>query len=447
MKKNGIFAKIFAYTIIAMMLIVIITAALFSGQFFTLSRTIEREQIEASYKPLVDRVKNSNYSDIPEAAQRFYDNNRSFEFSIMDDNNGVIFATPGAYTSGDFAVDFYYVVHTDKSLDYSVIAQTRPGLSSFYHEIIMRALEAFAIILALCLVCAYFFARQITNPIKQLANDAEKMTRLEDVPQNLPKQRDELGDLSRDIHAMYDKLKETISQLENEILRVREMEEAQRYFFSAASHELKTPIAATGVLLEGMLANVGEYKDHPKYLRACIKLADAQNKLVSEILETVKMIDGKIIPVPERQKLQDIIASVLPTYQTLAETADKKIHMDISQETIVFVDANMLKKVVSNVILNAVQNTPPGAEIRIWSETVYGRCRLCVLNTGTHIDEKILPKLFDPFYRADKARNRKDNRSGLGLTIVQKTLQAMDTDFSLENTAEGMLFWMDFPKA
>ncbi|MRA64088.1 vancomycin resistance histidine kinase VanS, partial [Bacillus thuringiensis] len=79
-----------------------------------------------------------------------------------------------------------------------------------------------------------------------------------------------------------------------EILRVREMEEAQRYFFSAASHELKTPIAATSILLEGMLENVGDYKDHPKYLRECMKMMDAQDNVISEILEIVNLSDGKI---------------------------------------------------------------------------------------------------------------------------------------------------------
>jgi two-component system sensor histidine kinase VanS len=98
------------------------------------------------------------------------------------------------------------------------------------------------------------------------------------------------------------------------------------------------------------------------------------------------------------------------------------------------------------VILNAVQNAPSDAEIRIWSEHAHENCRLCVLNTNTHIDEDMLPKLFDPFYRVDKARTRRDQRSGLGLTIVQNSLKAMNTDFSLENTAEGVLFWMDLPK-
>ena len=69
------------------------------------------------------------------------------------------------------------------------------------------------------------------------------------------------------------------------------------------------------------------------------------------------------------------------------------------------------------------------------------------MNTGARIDDEILPKLFDPFYRVDKARSRKGGRSGLGLTIVKKTLEAMDIAFALENTTDGVLFWMDLPRA
>jgi two-component system sensor histidine kinase VanS len=74
------------------------------------------------------------------------------------------------------------------------------------------------------------------------------------------------------------------------------------------------------------------------------------------------------------------------------------------------------------------------------------------LNLGVAIDKAVLPKLFDPFYRVDKARSRKSNskptfgRSGLGLTIVQKTLESMNIEFALENTPDGVLFWLDLPK-
>jgi len=447
MKKSGIFIKIFAYTIFAMMLIVIITAVLFSGQFFMLSRTVEMEQITASYQPLVDSVKKSAYNDIPKTAQMFYDNNQSFEFSIIDGNSDMIYATPGADTSDNFTGDFYFVVHNDQINGYSVIAQTRPGLKAFYSEIIMRALVAFAIILALCLVCAYIFARRITNPIKQLAGDAEKMIRLEAVPQNPHKRRDELGDLSRDIYAMYDKLKETISQLEDEILRVRELEETQRYFFSAASHELKTPIAATSVLLEGMLENIGDYKDHSKYLRECIRLMDLQGKTISEILEIVSLNDGKIVPVLEKLDIGQMILRMLPDYEPLLAANDLRIVTDIPFGISCLVDLKLFQKALSNIILNAVQNTPRGGEVRIWSEQKTDSCRLCVLNTGANIDNAVLMKLFDPFYRMDKARNKKSGQSGLGLAIVQKTLEAMNIEFALDNSPDGVLFWMDLPTA
>jgi two-component system sensor histidine kinase VanS len=111
----------------------------------------------------------------------------------------------------------------------------------------------------------------------------------------------------------------------------------------------------------------------------------------------------------------------------------------------------MLQKALSNVILNALQNTADGGEVRIWSEPGDVCCResyrLCVLSAGTKIDAAILPKLFDPFYRADRARSKKDGRSGLGLAIVQKTLEAMSIAFALENTADGVLFWMNLPRA
>jgi two-component system sensor histidine kinase VanS len=94
-----------------------------------------------------------------------------------------------------------------------------------------------------------------------------------------------------------------------------------------------------------------------------------------------------------------------------------------------------------------VQNTPEGGEIRIGTEPLAEGYRLCVLNTGARIDPAALSKLFDPFYREDQARSRKSGRSGLGLTLVRKTLEAMNVPFALENTPQGVLFWMDLPKA
>jgi signal transduction histidine kinase len=211
--------------------------------------------------------------------------------------------------------------------------------------------------LAACVIGSLIFARQITKPIQTLADTANRMANLEDVPP-LPARGDELGLLARDIHFMYDKLKETISRLEDEILRERELEETQRYFFSAASHELKTPIAAMSVLLEGMLENVGDYKNHPKYLRECMRMMDVQGKIISEILEIVSLNNGRIISSPEKLDLGAAVAGLLPEFQTLSMANGSRIIADIPDGQVCLADLHMLQKALSNIILNAVQNTP-----------------------------------------------------------------------------------------
>ncbi|HAQ0104025.1 TPA: VanB-type vancomycin resistance histidine kinase VanS, partial [Enterococcus faecium] len=150
-------------------------------------------------------------------------------------------------------------------------------------------------------------------------------------------------------------------------------------------------------------------------------------------------------PIAEPLDIGRTVAELLPDFQTLAEANNQRFVTDIPAGQIVLSDPRLLQKALSNVILNAVQNTPQGGEVRIWSEPGAEKCRLFVLNMGVHIDDTALPRLFTPFYRIDQARSRKSGRSGLGLAIVQKTLDAMSLQYALENTSDGVLFWLDLP--
>ena len=445
MKRRGIFIKVFTYTTTFLILLVSVTVALFSQQFLAFYSASQTEQLFTAYQSLSDQIRGKGIEEVTGIAGQYYENNQSFAFYITDSEDNVVYSTPNIDPEDTRPNNGRGKVIMTVGREYGICAINNGADIKDYSGLISKSLLAFACMLILGIAAAFIFARQMTKPIKLLANATKKMTKLEDVPP-MPERRDEIGALTRDVHTMYDKLKKTISSLEDEVLREREMEESQRYFFSAASHELKTPIAATGILLEGMLENVGDYRDHPKYLRECIKMMDAQDRMISEILEIVNLNDGKIIPRPEKLDLGRMVAELLPSFQTLAEATGKRINFNLPEGKTCLADKKMLTKVLSNVMLNAVQNTSEGGEIRIWSEDIADQYRLCVLNTGTRIDEELLPKLFDPFYRADKARSRKDSRSGLGLTIVQKTLEAMDVDFALENTDEGVLFWLDLPE-
>lgn len=446
MKRSGIFVKVFIYTIIFSILLVGVTVTMFLARIMTYYSHLRSQEITNTYQSIV--IQSRGEDDITEVARQFYEKNQSMQFYIKDKDGHVVYATPEAHASGIETGEPPYSSSIMLRLDndYLLYALKNDIFELNYDKWIAEALVVLSAMFVVCVICALVFARQMTKPIKHLADATNKMTNLEEVPP-LPERNDELGALARDVYAMYSKLKETISQLENEILKVRELEETQRYFFSAASHELKTPISATRVLLEGMLENIGDYKDHPKYLRECLKMMDAQSKTISEIMEIVRLNDGKIPLMSEKLDIRHAVAEMLPDFQTLCEANGQRIVTDIPDGQICLADPKMLRKALSNVILNAVQNTPEGGEIRIWSEIAADQYRLCILNTGARIDDEILPKLFDPFYRVDKARSRKGGRSGLGLTIVKKTLEAMDIAFALENTTDGVLFWMDLPRA
>ena len=439
MKKRGIFFKVFAYTAIFLFIMVSVTAGLFSQQFLLFYNTNRMQQLYASYSNLHNQLAGRNEDEIIRVARDFFNFNPSFVFYIRNNEGRAIFFTPNMDVDDD--LDFGgHRIRMSVGAEHTLFAVNRIASQADYRSLVQRSLFAIAGLLAIGIAGAFIFARQMTTPIKRLANDTKKMAALEDVSP-LSIRHDEIGSLAHDVHSMYNKLK-------GEIIRVREMEETQRYFFSAASHELKTPIAATSVLLEGMIENIGDYKDHPKYLRECMKLMDSQNKTITEILELVNLNDSKINSNPEKINLHEIVAAILPNYQTLADAFCQRIVFNIPKDYFCFADKNMLKKVLSNVILNAVQNTPENEEIRIWSEPKADRYRISIMNTGAHIiEQKDLSKLFDPFYRIDKARTRKDGRSGLGLTIVRKTLEAMGADFELVQTKDGMLFWFVLPSA
>jgi two-component system, OmpR family, sensor histidine kinase VanS len=206
--------------------------------------------------------------------------------------------------------------------------------------------------------------------------------------------------------------------------------------------------------VESMIAGVGDYKDHPRYLRECLNTLDSQAHLVSEILEIVKFsendggfADAKSADADSQTTtldLADLGNTVLAEYRPLAEQRGLLIQGDFPSVS-VKANRNLLQRVLSNVIANAVQNTQEGGTIRI--EAVEGKSlRLSITNTGARIPEEAISRLFEPFYRLDTARTRHGTQSGLGLVIVKKALDRMGFPFALENSSDGVVFWVELPE-
>ena len=452
-KLLGIYAKVFFYTILILLVVTFVAAVFFSNQIAAIMESMERKQLSTVFAPLVSALEGKTDEGIITAAEGFHQKNASAEFSIQRANGEILFRTPNALVP---PVDSFHIRPSDGNLTWKApsdgnfqmteplpngttihMSSVSPG-TAVYNEFIVRTVIVLLVLFFIGAICAAWFAHRITKPIKTIAKDTKRMAALEFVPPPIAR-RDEIGQLAKDVYGMYEGLK-------SEIERVQEMEESQRYFFSAASHELKTPIASTLILLQGMFDNIGEYSDHPKYLRECIVKMKMHSKIISEILEIVRLTDGRIIPNPENTGLYGLVQSVVAAHQTLFETKGQSMAVSIPEGIFVVADRKMLTRAISNVVLNAIQNTPEQGEVQISYENQDDETlRLLILNKGVSITDETLPRVFEPFYRDDKARSSGQGRSGLGLAIVKKTLDCMAVPFVLENTTEGVCFWMDLP--
>jgi two-component system sensor histidine kinase VanS len=391
-----------------MLLVLLICFAavfLFSREFLDFYRSEQRRRLGLSFAPIIFAISDREQSpeEILELARGFANSNQSFRFLIQAEDGGLLFSTPNtedlAENNPGLRLRFTGITRNQGEIAEKTYFFTGFNSDSGfidYGDLAQRSFLALLLMLLIAILGAVLFAKKVTKP------------------------------------------------LEDEIIRERTMEENQRLFFSAASHELKTPIAAARALVEGMIAGVGDYRDTRKYLRECLKTLDSQARLVSDILEIVKLSDKETAPVSVSLDLSELNNTVLAEYRPLAELKGLLIQGEFPRVS-VLADRGLLQRVFSNVMANAVQHTPEGGTIRITTNEEKN-LRVSVLNTGAHISEEVISRLFEPFYRLDTARTRHDTQSGMGLAIVKKALDRMKFPFALENTEEGVLFWVDIEK-
>ena len=107
-------------------------------------------------------------------------------------------------------------------------------------------------------------------------------------------------------------------------------------------------------------------------------------------------------------------------------------------------DKALLQKAINNLVSNAIAYSPEGSAIYLTAFAEKGAARFLLENTGVHIPDSELPKLFDAFYRVEHSRNKRTGGSGLGLYIVKTILEQHQAEYSIENTKRGVLFTIQF---
>lgn len=300
-------------------------------------------------------------------------------------------------------------------------------------------------------ICAYFYSRYITKPIVRLSKISQKMADLDFTYKCNDIRIDEIGLLGKNLDQLstrlsnaLDDLRQSNEALQKDINLERELEQQRLAFFSAVSHELKTPVTILKGQLTGMMEGIDIYKDHDKYLARALMVTSRMENLIQEILMVTKMESRDFISNREAINLGSLLDDCLIVYNELLEQKQIKLSMNADKNVYITGDIKLLHKVIDNILSNAVFYSPEGANVDIVMYKTNEQIVLTIENSETSIPEESFEHLFDAFYRVEKSRNRSTGGSGLGLYLVKLILDKYDTKYSIENTNNGVRFTIIF---
>ncbi|WP_086314086.1 two-component system, OmpR family, sensor kinase Ihk [Enterococcus sp. 7F3_DIV0205] len=291
-------------------------------------------------------------------------------------------------------------------------------------------------------VAAYFYSRFSTKRIKELSIATNQMLSLDHTIKCEIKGRDELATLAQDINQLDHTLLMTIDALKAEVAKVEEIERSKAEFMRVTSHELKTPITSLMGIIDGMIYNVGKFKDREHYLEVCKEILQQQTDMIQNVL-TVSKLDMISIEEQENElfSLKEVIEAKLKTFILLAEVTHVELIVHL-EECELEGDKEEVGKVIDNLLSNALRYTRQDGRIELF----LNQQTLIIENEATKVLTKNeLSQIFEPFYRPDFSRNRDTGGSGLGLFIVKQILDKQGWNFSFkELEGERMCFSIYF---
>lgn len=209
-----------------------------------------------------------------------------------------------------------------------------------------------------------------------------------------------------------------------DLTRVRRLETVRRDFISNISHELRTPLASLKALVDTL--RDGALEDPPAaqhFLDRMETEVDALTQMVRELLELARIESGQA---PFRLEQVAVAGVIYPPVERLrpqAERADLQLTVDLPPDLPPIVaDTERMQQVITNLVHNSIKFTPPGGEVMISAATSGDEVVIAVHDTGVGIPADDLPRIFERFYKADRARS--GGGTGLGLAIAKHIVQA-----------------------
>jgi len=238
----------------------------------------------------------------------------------------------------------------------------------------------------------------------------------------------------------------------HDITAIRRLERMRSEFVANVSHELKTPIASVKGFAETLMGGALEDKETARsFLQIIYDESDRLDRLIGDLMELSK-IESKKVPLHFSPiRLQEFLEGIVNVMRPAAGKKQIRLNLRVDEDLYIEADEDRLRQIVLNLLSNGISYTPEGGTVtteveRIGDKENYEKIRLTISDNGIGIPEKDLPRIFERFYRVDKARSRSSGGTGLGLSIVKHLVELHHGSIRVESKVGlGSRFIIELP--
>ncbi len=311
-----------------------------------------------------------------------------------------------------------------------------------------RMLVSVALAFLPALLLAAVFARYTSHKLGRIMGYAAELAQGNFRARLGPAGGGELGMLARRLAETGDNLRRTAEALEREHAELEKLERVRRDFVMNVSHELRTPLASiqgyTETLLDGALSDPD---NNERFLLIIRQNAERLARLSADLI-TLTQIELKTRAFDlHLRPVNALLEEAADTMRPMAEKKSLSLAVEpVSGDAVVYCDYEATFQILTNLLDNAVKYTPEGGNIVVGARALNGLIEVSVRDSGIGIPGEDLPRLFERFYRVDKARSRELGGTGLGLAIVKHLVRAQGGEVRVESEpGRGSVFSFTLP--
>ena len=322
------------------------------------------------------------------------------------------------------------------------ILDSRETARSLNGSMFTLIIEALALGLIISILLSFLLAKTMVNPLQRLTNGIEEVARGDFSRKLEVTSSDEIGQLTESFNVMARQLQSTIADLERE-------QQKSKDFVANVSHELRTPLTNIKSYAETLADGVGELPPEmeQRFLGVILNESDRMAHILQDLLTLSRFDSGRsglrLTAFPFAGAVDDTYQAILMDAQNHSHTVELVLPENLPE---VRADRERVMQVMMNIVSNAIKYTPDGGRIRISAGQAGDKVWMEVDDNGIGIPESDRDRIFERFYRVDKARSRQSGGTGLGLSIAQEIMKQHEGRLYLVDKREpGLTIRMELP--